>query len=133
MSAEFNDADVMFLQMMLGHNAQGVDIVKLVHHKQNQPQPLMDIAAAIEATQQSENENMRNWLKSWGKPETGSTDPNSHAHHGGDGLSDKTLIESMSKKDGKEFTLDFLDIVIAHQHNGVALARTELKDGKNPT
>lgn len=131
-SAEYNDADVMFLQMMIAHNSQGLEIVKLVHAKQAQKQELKDLAAAIEATQQTESSDMRNWLKSWGKPETGSMDPNAHHHHGGDGLTDKGLLEALSKKDGKEFTLDFADIFVAHQHNGVALARTELKDGKNP-
>ncbi|WP_410660259.1 DUF305 domain-containing protein [Amycolatopsis sp. lyj-112] len=131
-SAEYNDADVMFLQMMAAHNDQGVEIVKLVHAKQAQQQPLKDLAAAIEATQQSETSDLRNRLKAWGKPETGSVDPHAHHHHGGDGLTDKGLLEALSKKDGPEFTLDFVDILVAHQHNGVALARTELKDGKNP-
>lgn len=131
-SAEYNDADVMFLQMMIAHNNQGVEIVKLVKAKQVQKQELKDLAAAIEATQQTESTDMRNWLKGWGKPETGSADPHAHHHHGGDGLTDKGLLEALSKKDGSEFTLDFADIFVAHQHNGVALARTELKDGKNP-
>ncbi|EME56793.1 DUF305 domain-containing protein [Amycolatopsis decaplanina] len=131
-SAEYNDADVMFLQMMIAHNNQGVEIVKLVKAKQAQKQELKDLAAAIEATQQTESTDMRNWLKAWGKPETGSMDPNAHHHHGGDGLTDKGLLDALSKKDGPEFTLDFADIFVAHQHNGVALARTELKDGKNP-
>ncbi|MFJ8915128.1 DUF305 domain-containing protein [Amycolatopsis sp. NPDC102389] len=131
-SAEYNDADVMFLQMMIAHNNQGVEIVKLVKAKQAQKQELKDLAAAIEATQQTESTDMRNWLKAWGKPETGSMDPNAHHHHGGDGLTDKGLLDALSKKDGAEFTLDFADIFVAHQHNGVALARTELKDGKNP-
>ncbi|OXM50937.1 DUF305 domain-containing protein [Amycolatopsis alba] len=131
-SAEYNDADVMFLQMMLAHNDQGVEIVKLVKTKQAQKQELKDLAAAIEATQQTESTDMRNWLKNWGKPETGSMDPNAHHHHGGDGLTDKGLLAALSKKDGSEFTLDVADIFVAHQHNGVALARTELKDGKNP-
>ncbi|MFC9253637.1 DUF305 domain-containing protein [Amycolatopsis thailandensis] len=131
-SADYNDADVMFLQMMLAHNDQGVEIVKLVKTKQAQKQELKDLAAAIEATQLTESTDMRNWLKNWGKPETGSMDPNAHHHHGGDGLTDKGLLEALSKKDGAEFTLDFADIFVAHQHNGVALARTELKDGKDP-
>ncbi|MFC3448137.1 DUF305 domain-containing protein [Amycolatopsis speibonae] len=131
-AAEYNDADVMFLQMMLAHNDQGVEIVKLVKAKQAQKQELKDLAAAIEATQRTESTDMRNWLKKWGKPETGSMDPNAHHHHGGDGLTDKGLLDALSKKDGSEFTLDFADIFVAHQHNGVALARTELKDGKNP-
>ncbi|MEV6911788.1 DUF305 domain-containing protein [Amycolatopsis sp. NPDC051071] len=131
-SAEYNDADVMFLQMMLAHNVQGAEIVKLVPAKQAQQQQLKDLAAAIEATQQTESTDMRNWLKTWGKPETGSMDPNAHHHHGGDALTDKGLLEALSKKDGKDFTLDFADIFVAHQHNGVALARAELKDGKNP-
>ncbi|AUI62468.1 DUF305 domain-containing protein [Amycolatopsis sp. BJA-103] len=131
-SAEYNDADVMFLQMMLAHNSQGVEIVKLVPAKQAQKEELKNLAAAIEATQQTESTDMRNWLKAWGKPETGSMDPHAHHHHGGDGLTDKGLLEALSKKDGQEFTLDFADIFVAHQHNGVALARTELKDGKNP-
>ncbi|MEV7552317.1 DUF305 domain-containing protein [Amycolatopsis sp. NPDC089917] len=130
-SAEYNDADVMFLQMMLAHNDQGVEIAKLVKTKQGQKQELKDLAAAIEATQQTENTDMRNWLKNWGKPEQGSMDPNAHHHHGGDGLTDKGLLDALSKKDGPDFTLDFADIFVAHQHNGVALARTELKDGKN--
>lgn len=131
-SAEFNDADVMFAQMMIAHNNQGTEIVKLVHTRQAQQQQLKDLAAAIEATQQTESADLRNWLKAWGKPETGATDPHAHHHHGGDGLTDKKLVEELSKKDGVAFTQDFIDILVAHQHNGVALARTELKDGKNP-
>jgi len=56
-AANFNDADVMFLQMMYPHHAQAVEMAKLVQTR-SQNQQVKDLAAAIEKAQAPEMQQM---------------------------------------------------------------------------
>ncbi|MCK2241727.1 MULTISPECIES: DUF305 domain-containing protein [unclassified Crossiella] len=128
--ADFNDADVMFLQMMIPHHGQAVEIARLAKTKATRKE-IRDLAAAVEATQVSEAESMTAWLRAWGKPTEADTDPNAHAHHGGMPATSKDVINALAKG-GPTFDRDAVNVLTGHQHGAVEMARTELKDGRNP-
>ena len=65
--SDFNDADVMFLQMMYPHHAQAVDMAKLVAGR-SQDQRVITLAQNIEKAQGPELTQMTGLLKSFGKP-----------------------------------------------------------------
>ncbi|MFD4637920.1 DUF305 domain-containing protein [Lentzea sp. NPDC058436] len=120
--------DVMFLQMMLPHHQQGVELVALAKDRA-QNEDLRMLAAAIEQTQATEAETMRNWLTSWGEPLT--APPDSHTGHGGMRESDPAEVERLSALRGTEFDQRLLNVMIAHQDDAVQMARWETGSGAN--
>ncbi|GAB2923717.1 DUF305 domain-containing protein [Micromonospora polyrhachis] len=125
---EFNAADVMFLQMMVTHHEQGIELVRLAETRAQRPE-LKILAAAIDVTQSAERDTMQGWLRDWGRPT--SADPNAHAHadHGGMPATGPEEIAALRQLSGAEFDRTFLNLMTGHQHGAVELARTEIRLG----
>ncbi len=128
-SARFNDADVLFVQMMVDHLQFGISLSQLGMAKATKKEA-KDLAGAINTTQREELSMLKSWLKLWGKPETGGA--NLHAAHGGQPLLDDKVIDGTKEKSGAEFDLTFLNLMAGHQGAAVEMALTEKKDGMNP-
>lgn len=120
----YNAADVMFLQMLIPQNQQGIEIVRLAHDSALPP-ALKELAAAIEATQQTEITDMKNWLKAWAQPETMDMNPQAHAGHGGMKMTSPDLVSTLRTASGSEFPRKFLDVLTGQQQGAVELAQTE--------
>lgn len=130
-SAAFNAADVMFLQMMVTHHGQGLDLVRLVPDRAARSEVTV-LAAAIEVTQRAEQETMRGWLRDWGRPTEADPDAHAHADHGGLPVTGPAQIADLGRKSGTEFETAFLNLLIGHQHGAVEMARMELRSGTYP-
>ena len=128
-SARFNDADVMFVQMMVDHLQLGISLSQVGLAKATKPEA-KDLASAIDVTQREELTMLKSWLKLWGKPEGDGA--NLHAAHGGQPLLDDKVIDETKDKSGAEFDLNFLNLMAGHQGAAVEMALTEKKDGMNP-
>ncbi|WP_412543808.1 DUF305 domain-containing protein [Longispora sp. K20-0274] len=122
----YNETDVMFLQMMLPHHHQGIEIAGLARDRPVR-QELKDLAAAIVVTQAAERETMTGWLTGWGQPLTG--DPNGHAAHGGMPGTTEGEIAALARKSGVEFERGLLNMLIAHQDDAIQVARMETNAG----
>jgi uncharacterized protein (DUF305 family) len=120
----YNAADVMFLQMLIPQNQQGIEIVRLARDRPV-PASLKELAAAIESTQRTEVDDMKSWLRGWNQPETMETNPQAHAGHGGTKLTAPDLVSAVRTADDHEFTRRFLDVLTGQQQGAVELARTE--------
>lgn len=118
--------DVMFLQMMIPHHRQGVEMVALAKDRA-QDEDLRMLAAAIESTQATEADTMKGWLTSWGEPLT--APPDSHAGHGGMRQSDPEEVGRLAALRGAEFDERLLNVMIAHQDDAVQMARWEAGSG----
>ncbi|MFD4669256.1 DUF305 domain-containing protein [Lentzea sp. NPDC058450] len=118
--------DVMFLQMMLPHHQQGVEMVALAKDRA-QNEELRTLAVAIEQTQVTEADTMRDWLTSWGEPLT--APPDAHTGHGGMRESDPKEVGRLSALRGAEFDQRLLNVMIAHQDDAVQMARWETGSG----
>ncbi|MFG1704823.1 DUF305 domain-containing protein [Nonomuraea sp. M3C6] len=122
-----NAEDVMFVQMMVQHHRQGIEIAKLGTARATTPQ-LKTLTAAIESTQQDEVEMMLRWLHSWDQPLTPAT--GAHDHHGGMPESDVKRIQALKKS--KNLEHDLLNLLIAHQGDAVRMAGDEVSGGADP-
>jgi len=120
----YNAADVMFLQMLIPQNQQGIEIVRLAA---NHPLPpaLKELAAAIESTQRTEVDDMRNWLRAWSQPETMDMNPQAHAGHGGMKTTSPDLVGTLRSAPDAEFSRKFLDVLTGQQQGAIELAQTE--------
>lgn len=128
-SARFNDADVVFAQMMVDHLQLGISLSQVGLAKATKKEA-KDLAGAIDATQREELSMLKSWLKLWGKPESGGKDL--HAAHGGQPLLDDKVINDTKDKNGAEFDVSFLNLMAGHQGAAVEMALAEKKDGSNP-
>ncbi|TDD79538.1 DUF305 domain-containing protein [Actinomadura rubrisoli] len=125
----FNTTDVMFLQMMVPHQGQGVRLVRLARGHAVRPE-IATLAAAIESTELSEIKSMAGRLRAWHRPAT--ADPHSHAAHGGMPETSERELETLDRTPADRFERAFLNLLIAHQDDAVQMARMETGGGQDP-
>ncbi|WP_084958825.1 DUF305 domain-containing protein [Thermoactinospora rubra] len=118
--------DVMFLQMMIPHHRQGIQIARLARERATHPE-VRTLAAAIETTQDDEVARMSRWLYEWDQPLTAASD--AHAGHEVP-ETDKRQIAALLTS--KRFDRDLLNVLIAHQDEAVQLAAAEQVNGASP-
>ncbi|MDT7724514.1 MAG: hypothetical protein QOI21_1090 [Actinomycetota bacterium] len=129
-AAGFNAADVMFLQMMVPHLGQGVEMVRLVKDRTAREEVKV-LAAAIEVTQVAEADTMSGLLRDWKQPATMDASPDAHAHHGGTHETSPDTIAMLAAATD-DFEAKFLNLLTGHQHNAVEMAKAETTGGVNP-
>ncbi|MEU4235131.1 DUF305 domain-containing protein [Nonomuraea sp. NPDC026600] len=125
-SATFNDADVMFAQMMIPHHEQAVDMADMASTRGTDAE-VKELATKIKAAQDPEIQTMKGWLTDWGKsaPEGGM----GHAMPGVMSEEDMTKLEAAK---GKAFDKLFAEQMIAHHKGAIEMAETEQTSGSNP-
>ena len=131
-SAAFNDADVEFVQMMIPHHQQAVQMAALAETRASDAQ-IKQLAGQIKAAQDPEIKTMTGWLTAWGKP---STMPS--GGHGMPGMSsmpgemsDEDMVKVEAAK-GTEFDRMFAQMMIDHHDGAIEMARDEQAKGSNP-
>lgn len=138
----YSDDDVKFMQDMILHHAQAVEMANLVDDRTN-TQAIRDIAGRIKASQGDEIEFMRGWLTERGQtapdPSAGHSmagmDHSGHAgmdhsaHGAGHGqmagMATPEQLAALRAASGPEFDRQFLNLMIAH-HEGALTMVTDL-------
>ncbi|ORI25334.1 DUF305 domain-containing protein [Rhodococcus sp. 1168] len=132
-SAQFNNADVMFAQMMYPHHAQAVEMSAMATGRTENPDVLA-LASAIEAAQQPEMDQMTAWLSEWGQPAP-SADMGAMGgmnHGSGSGMMTDQEMDSLMASSGPEFDRQWLTMMIAHHTGAIDMANVEIEQGSNP-
>ncbi|MFE0640970.1 DUF305 domain-containing protein [Streptomyces sp. NPDC058877] len=124
----FNDADVMFAQMMIPHHEQALEMARLAEGRASDPE-VKELVAAIEQAQDPEIQKMKAWLKGWGAP--GAAEHGSG--HGMAGMMSAQDMERLAAAEGESFDRAFAELMTAHHDGAVAMAKDELRKGLNPT
>ena len=127
---QYNDTDVMYLQMMVAHHEQGLEMVRLAEKKAGRAE-IRTLAEAVDVTQTDEVELMTSWLTGWSKPATVDHQPSAHADHGGLPATGPEEIAALREATGPAFETTFLNLFVAHQHNAVEMAAMERTGGAN--
>ena len=125
--AEYNDADVTFLEMMYPHHAQAIDMAKLAPERSQNPK-ILALATRIEQAQAPEMEQITMLLASFGKPA-----PTATMDHSGGGMGMMTAdqMQALTAASGTEFDRMFLTMMIEHHTGAIEMANTELTSGTN--
>ncbi|GGY40987.1 DUF305 domain-containing protein [Streptomyces omiyaensis] len=121
-SGAFNDADVMFAQMMIPHHQQALEMAKLADGRARDA-GVKKIATAVEQAQDPEIRTMRAWLKGWGAPESAGTG------HSMAGMMSGQDMEDLAAARGEDFDRTFAELMIAHHEGAVTMAEEERKNG----
>ncbi|WP_242643378.1 DUF305 domain-containing protein [Lentzea alba] len=118
-------ADVAFAQQMIPHHEQALEMAKLVPSRSSTDQ-VRGIAERIEKAQAPEITQMNEWLKQWG-----AAPKNDHEGHDMSGMMSQDEMAKLEKSSGTEFDRLWLDLMIKHHEGAVAMAKTELEQGKD--
>ena len=116
-------ADVRFMQGMIGHHAQAIEMTDLLATR-TQSEDMRKLAQRIDVSQTDEIKMMEEWLKRRGEPL-----PDPHAHHHGGALMPGMLsaeeMTRLAEAKGGAFDRLFLESMIKH-HEGALVMVQEL-------
>ncbi|MCR8671496.1 DUF305 domain-containing protein [Agrococcus sp. HG114] len=129
-----NQHDVMFLENMIPHHQQAIDMSEIVLAKDGVDERVTDLAERIRAAQQPEIEEMTALLEDWGY------DADASAGHGGHGMGtgggmmmSEDDMEALEAADGAEASRLFLEQMIVHHEGAVMMAQSALSMGRDGT
>jgi uncharacterized protein (DUF305 family) len=127
MESSLSDADTMFLQMMIPHHEQAIEMSQLAATNTKNPD-VLDLAARIEAAQQPEIDLMKKLLSDAGQ----SVMPGHSMSHGmsDDGMMDEVDMAALAVAKDLEFDALYLTGMIGH-HNGAISMASEVSDSSN--
>jgi uncharacterized protein (DUF305 family) len=120
----FTPADARFMQGMIGHHQQALEMVALLPSRTSREDMKM-LGKRIELSQQDEIKMMQDWLKGRGQT---LPDPHAHHQHGATLMPGMLTMEEMAKLEaatGVEFDRLFLEGMIKH-HGGALLMVRDL-------
>ncbi|MFJ6310602.1 DUF305 domain-containing protein [Pseudarthrobacter oxydans] len=126
-ASDHNAADTMFTQGMIPHHAQAVEMSDMMLKKQGMDARITALATKIKAAQAPEIEQMTGWLRTWNEPAQMAS-----GHGMGDGMMGEDDLNKLNTAPGAEAAKLFLTGMIAHHQGAVAMAQTEISQGKNP-
>ena len=130
-AAAYNDQDVLFLQMMVTHHEQGLEMAGLAADRAKREQ-VRTLAAAVKATEAEELKLIKSWLGKWSKPTTSEEAAQTHLHHGAAPATGAKELNALRKAKGAGFEPAFLNLFIGHQGSAVEMAQTEQSKGASP-
>ena len=123
-SNRYSEDDVRFMQDMILHHFQAVQMAALVEGRTGN-QDVTDIAARIDATQEDEIDFMQTWLRERGEDAPDPANDPQAMHHGGHhtmaGMATPEEMEALAEAEGSAFDRLFLELMIAHHDGAVEM------------
>jgi uncharacterized protein (DUF305 family) len=135
-SSEHNDADVAFVQGMIPHHTQAIEMAKLAAGRASN-NDVKQLASRIEQAQDPEISQMRLFLTAWGMPESGSGGMDHSGMDGmsgmdgGTGMMSDDQMRQIGQAEGAEFDRMFLQMMTEHHEGAIEMSKAELADGQN--
>ncbi len=128
----YSPDDVIFMQNMIPHHAQAVELADLVDTRSNLKE-LVDLAGRIGVTQADEIKFMEDWLKERGEPllpggeSPGSAHEGYNGFHHMEGMASPEDMAKLATLEGVEFDKLWLTLMITH-HEGALTMVEDLTD-----
>ena len=120
----YTGADIMFLQMMIPHHQQAIDISNLAMKASSDPE-LLELAKIIARDQAAEIKQMKAWLK-----DAGASGDMGHSMDGMGGMLNEDDLAALSAATGKEFDTLWLKGMTEH-HDGAIHMTQMIEDAQN--
>jgi len=121
--SEFNRADLMFMNMMIIHHDQAIEMAELAENRTDN-ENILELSQNISQAQKEENQKMIEWLREAGfnRPMQG---------HRMAGMATQQEMNELKQSEGREFDLLFSELMIEHHEGGIQMARAEVQNGKS--
>lgn len=126
----YTEADVRFMQAMIPHHQQALEMAELVEERTNRSE-IRDVAGRIDVSQEDEIGFMRDWLEDRGEavPQTPGEDHDADSHaamempEGMVGMATAEQMAALAAADGTDFDRLFLELMIAHHEGAVTMVQ----------
>jgi uncharacterized protein (DUF305 family) len=126
--AAFNDADVMFAQMMIPHHEQAIEMSDIaLDPTVGAGERVRELATQIKNAQDPEITQMKALLTAWGKPLTSDEDHSSMMS----GMLSADELAELGTLTGAAFDSAWAKAMIAHHEGAIEMAEVVLADGRN--
>ena len=112
--------DVRFMQDMIPHHQQAVEMAALVEDRTNSSD-IVDIAGRIDSSQADEIEFMQDWLTSRGEEVPGAHAHHTHMSHEMMGMATPEQMSQLAASEGVAFDELFLTLMITHHDGAVTM------------
>ena len=123
----YSPDDVKFMQDMIPHHNQAVQMAALVADRTNWPE-LLDVAGRIDASQVDEIEFMKQWLGERGEPVPDPTAHGAmHTSHEMAGMASPKDMGRLAQLEGTAFDRLFLELMITHHEGAVTMVEELLE------
>jgi uncharacterized protein (DUF305 family) len=127
---EQNAADVMFVQMMIPHHEQAIEMSEIILATDGVDPEIAALAEQIRAAQDPEIALMERWLDDWGLPSMSGM--NQGMGHGGmGGMASDAQMAELEAATGSEGSPLFLELMIEHHVGAVDMADDVIDDGRS--
>lgn len=124
--ASANAADVAYVQDMIVHHQQALDMAILAPNRAESAK-LKSLASRIKDSQGPEIQWMRTWLQ-----QQGQRVPDHHAAHDGmPGMATPEQMEQLRAASGQAFDRLFLELMIKHHEGAIEMSTEVLKGGSH--
>ncbi len=128
-----NAADIMFVEMMIPHHEQAVEMSEMILAKDGVDPEVVALAEQIRAAQDPEISLMEGWLDDWGLPSMSGMGGMDHGGSGGmDGMMSDEQMAELESADGATGATLFLELMIEHHVGAVEMAQDVIDDGRDP-
>lgn len=132
-SADHNDADIMFAQMMIPHHQQAVEMSEMLLAKEGIPAQVVEFAQGVIDAQGPEIDRMNAMLEAWDQQPVTDSGGMDHGKMGGmSGMMSQEDMIALEEAQGTEAARLYLEQMTAHHEGAVDMARDEVADGQNP-
>ncbi|MEM8767591.1 MAG: DUF305 domain-containing protein [Pseudomonadota bacterium] len=123
----YSAADVRFMQDMIPHHHQAIEMADLVADRTNR-QELIDVAGRIDASQDDEIAFMQQWLKDRDEPVPDPTaHQGMHMSHQMAGMASPEQMAELAAASGTDFDRLFLQLMIRHHEGAVTMVEDLLE------
>lgn len=132
-SADHNDADIMFVQMMIPHHQQAVEMSEMLLAKEGIPAQVVEFAQGVIDAQGPEINRMNAMLEAWDQQPVTDSGGMDHGKMGGmSGMMSQEDMTALEEAQGTEAARLYLEQMTTHHEGAVDMARDEVADGQNP-
>lgn len=126
-NTSYSPADVTFMQDMIPHHHQALEMAALVAERTNRPE-LIDVAGRIEGSQGDEIAFMQGWLRDRGETVPDPTAHHAmHTHHTMAGMATPEQMAELAASTSTTFDRMFLTLMITHHEGAVTMVEDLLE------
>jgi len=126
-STSHSPDDTQFMQDMIPHHHQAVEMSALVADRTNRP-AIIDLAGRIDASQQGEIEFMQQWLRERAEKVTDPTAHHAmHTDHKMAGMASPEQMAELATLEGADFDRLFLKLMIPHHEGAITMVEELLE------
>ncbi len=121
-STDFNRNDVMFMNMMIVHHNQAIEMAALSENRTDN-ENILELSRNISEAQTRENRQMIEWMQDMGYS------PGNH--HPMAGMASREEMQQLENSSGSEYNRLFAELMIEHHEGGIAMAQNFYSSGEN--